>query len=80
MADTAQALNPADAGEVDDGLDATERAQFAEMEKVTSDPAPSPEPSPTPATNGEITFREGTATSALPGRLVRGPQGAPLAS
>lgn len=49
MADTAQALNPADAGEVDDGLDATERAQFAEMEKVTSDPAPSPEPSPTPA-------------------------------
>ena len=30
--------------------------------------------------HGEVTFREGTATEALPGRLVRGPQGAPNAS
>jgi N-acyl-D-aspartate/D-glutamate deacylase len=30
--------------------------------------------------SGEITFREGTATGALPGRLVRGPQSAPQAS
>ena len=29
---------------------------------------------------GEITFREGAATDALPGRLVRGSQGAPVAS
>jgi N-acyl-D-aspartate/D-glutamate deacylase len=29
--------------------------------------------------SGEVTYRDGTATGALPGRLVRGPQGAPAA-
>jgi hypothetical protein len=50
MADTAQALNPADtAGEVDDGFTAEERTAFDQMRDATSDPAPAPTPEPTPA-------------------------------
>jgi len=50
MADTAQALNPADtAGEVDDGFTAEERTAFDQMRDATSDPAPAPTPDPTPA-------------------------------
>jgi hypothetical protein len=49
MANTAQALPAADAGQVADGFTDEERAQFAEMEKDTSEPSPTPEPAPTPA-------------------------------
>jgi len=49
MADTAQALNPADtAGEVDDGFTSEERTAFEQMRESTSDPAPAPTPEPTP--------------------------------
>jgi N-acyl-D-aspartate/D-glutamate deacylase len=30
--------------------------------------------------NGQITYRDGVPTGALPGRVVRGPQAAPAAS
>lgn len=52
MADNAaQATQAAElpAAEGDDGFTAEERAQFAEMEKVTSDPSPEPPPTPEPA-------------------------------
>src|ERR1035437_2866162 len=51
MANTAQALPAADAGQVDDGFTTEERAEFAELEKATSEPdrPPEPAPAPTPA-------------------------------